>query len=56
MSNDDNRQQQEMEHDRMRQELAALVKLERAGMHEVAEFFAADLGLTKEFQREICNA
>lgn len=46
-------QQKQFHEERQREELENLVKLEKAGMHEVAEFFAADLGLTKEFQREI---
>lgn len=51
----DERQQQELHEERMQKELEALCELERKGMHELAEFFAADLGITKEFQREIRN-
>lgn len=39
--------------ERQREELAHLVQLEKQGMHEVAVFFAADLGITKEFQQAI---
>lgn len=53
MSDGDARQQQEAEESRMRAELDALKELDRAGMHELAAFFAADLGITKEFQREV---
>lgn len=53
MNGADYRQQEELHQERMREELAHLVQLEKAGMHEVAEFFAADLGITKEFQQEI---
>lgn len=49
----DERQQQELEEERMASELDALRRIEAAGLHDVAMFLAADLGLTKEFQREI---
>lgn len=46
------RQQQELEEERLRLELNALRELENRGMHELASFFAAELGITKEFQQE----
>lgn len=46
-------QQQELESERMRRELDALVELKTRGMDELADFFAAELGITKEFQREV---
>lgn len=55
MSDDDARQQQEFERERMQSELAALKQLDEAGMHELAEFFAADLGLTKQYKQEVLH-
>jgi hypothetical protein len=49
----DERQQQEAEESRMRAELDALRQLKERGMVELAEFFAADLGITAEYQKEI---
>jgi hypothetical protein len=49
----DERQQQEAEESRMRAELDALRQLKEHGMVELAEFFAADLGITAEYQKEI---
>jgi hypothetical protein len=49
----DERQQQEAEESRMRAELDALRQLKERGMVELAEFFAADLGITAEYKKEI---
>lgn len=46
-------QQQELEDERMRRELDALIELKRRGNDELADFFAAELGITKEFQQEV---
>lgn len=46
-------QQVELEAERLQRELDALKQIDHAGMHDLAAFLAADLGITKEFQREI---
>jgi hypothetical protein len=50
---DDYRQQQELEAERIRRELDALMELKKCGKDELADFFAAELGITKEFQQEV---
>lgn len=41
--------QKQDEEERMQRELEALIEIDRAGLHEHAQFLAAELGLSKEF-------
>lgn len=56
MNDADFRQQQELEEERLRLDLDALTEIDRAGMHQVAEFLALELGLSEQFNQEKCNA
>ena len=47
----DYRQQQEAEQERMSHNLEALKRIMKAGLPDVAKELAAELGLSKEFQR-----
>ena len=48
----DYRQQQEVEEERMAHNLAALDRIVRAGLPEVAQELAAELGLKDQFNKE----
>jgi len=51
MNGADYRQMQEAEEERMAHNLAALERIQRAGLPEVARDLARELGLSRQFQQ-----
>ena len=49
-------EQQQIEEERMREELDCLVVVHKHGLEGTAQRLAAHLGLTKQFQQEIQHA
>ncbi len=47
------RHQQELEEERLRGELEALQELDKANLHYLAVYFAQELGITHEYNKEI---
>lgn len=49
-------QQQQLEEERLREELDCLVVVHKHGLEGTAQRLAVHLGITKQFQQEIQNA